>query len=280
MIDMESISAGLRLASDGIWYPQGRRQNISYPDNGCARCFVVEDRSFWFQHRNRCIIALVRLFPPRDNRPIFDIGGGNGYVSQGLAREGFQVVLAEPQNDGACNAKKRGLQNIVCASLEDAQFLPGSLHAMGLFDVLEHVEDDISFLKMASSVLASGGRLYATVPGYQFLWSGEDVSAGHYRRYTLREIGEKLKMAAFEVDFATYIFRFLPIPIFFLRTIPYRLGFRKEGFKANSLHWDHAASGNKLRFFLDRLLSLEICNIQVKSSMGFGGTCLVAATRS
>jgi hypothetical protein len=51
-----------------------------------SRCFIT-CRSFWFLHRNRCIVSLVRRFAP-DGR-FLDIGGGNGYVARGLVAAGI-----------------------------------------------------------------------------------------------------------------------------------------------------------------------------------------------
>ena len=36
---------------------------------------------FWFRHRNDCIRELVRNFQPKGKVPIFDVGGGNGFLT-------------------------------------------------------------------------------------------------------------------------------------------------------------------------------------------------------
>jgi hypothetical protein len=38
----------------------------------------------------------------------------------------------------------------------------------------------------------------ATVPAFSFLWSEEDVLAGHFRLYTLSSISKVLKSSGFE----------------------------------------------------------------------------------
>jgi hypothetical protein len=63
-IDLEMASPELRLGEDGIFYST-RSEAISYPEEGNEACFEVEDRSFWFRHRNDCIRELVRNFPPK-----------------------------------------------------------------------------------------------------------------------------------------------------------------------------------------------------------------------
>jgi hypothetical protein len=81
-------------AADGIWYAPG--QAVDYPEDGHSACFAVEDDSFWFAHRNRCIQALLEHVPPPPGGPLFDIGGGNGFVALGLQRPDRPVVLIEP----------------------------------------------------------------------------------------------------------------------------------------------------------------------------------------
>lgn len=52
------------------------------------------------------------------------------------------------------------------------------------FDVLEHLEDDEAAVAWIAAHLAPGGRLIATVPAYQWLFTDHDVALEHFRRYT------------------------------------------------------------------------------------------------
>ena len=241
MVNIKEISSGLRLEDDGIWYSQ-EKADISYPTEGNENCSSIEEDSFWFNHRNRCISSIVQSFPPENNGTIFDIGGGNGYVSLSLVKNGFNVVLVEPGHYGVSNAKDKGVQNIICASLETAQFDKKSLPAVGLFDVAERIKDDLTFLKTINSLLINGGRLYMTVPSYSLLWSTDDDFADHYRRYTLGSISKTLELANFNISFSSYIFRFLPIPIFLFRTIPYKPGGTKENKDRTKIKREHSVS--------------------------------------
>lgn len=279
MEDIRAISSGLQLGVDGIWYSAGT-QAISYPSDGNDACFAVEDRSFWFGHRNNCIIAAVGCYPPDDRGTIFDIGGGNGFVSAGLASAGFDIALLEPGQVGASNAKRRGLDTVICATTETADFNPNSLPAVGLFDVVEHIEDDLTFLKNIRTLMKKNGRLYVTVPAYSVLWSAEDVSSGHYRRYTLNQICSVIRGAGFEIEFSSYIFRFLPIPIAVFRALPYRLGLKRSKNKKEKKESDHVIDKGPVYAILDFLSSLETEKLKKRRPMGFGGSCLVVAKNS
>jgi SAM-dependent methyltransferase len=272
-MNIGAIAANLRLGEDGIWYSR-QDEAISYPADGNDSCFTLEDQSFWFRHRNRCIASVVRSFPPAGT--IFDIGGGNGFVARGLNDAGFDVAVVEPGPAGASNAKQRGIETVICATTDTAGFAPSSLPAIGLFDVIEHVADDGGFLRSMRVLLVSGGLLYATVPAYSFLWSKEDDDAGHMRRYRLQEISDALRTARFEIEFASYIFRPLPLPILLLRSIPYRLRLAKKRGAAEIVR-DHVPASAWVARAIDAVFDPEIRRLDARRAMAFGGSCLIAA---
>src|SRR4051794_20651144 len=114
--DLASLAPSLERRDDGLWFAR-MQASVSYPAHGNAACLELEDGSFWFRHRNRCILSLVRGFPP--DGPFLDIGGGNGYVAKGLAAAGIPCILVEPGLDGALAARARGIDPVICARLED-----------------------------------------------------------------------------------------------------------------------------------------------------------------
>lgn len=263
----------LSLDPKGYWVA-ARSETLSYPSDGNDACFSLEDNSFWFRHRNDVIAAAVQQFPP--SGPIFDIGGGNGYVAAGLERAGFATVVVEPGQTGAENALRRGLQNVVCATVDAADFTVGAIDAVGLFDVLEHIEDDLAFLVSLRRLLRPCGRVYVSVPAFQFLWSSEDEIAGHYRRYTRRSLGELFLAADMEVEFLTYFFWFLPIPIWLLRAIPSRLGWRRASSLQTATR-EHTANQGVRGRLVGWALSREITRMHRRRAIRFGGSCLAVA---
>jgi SAM-dependent methyltransferase len=204
-----------------------RGADVRYPRGGHSACFAVEDRSFWFQHRNEVIRALCTRWPAPG--PVADVGGGNGVVAAHLAAAGLDVLVVEPGADGCRNARARGVPRVVQATLRDAGLRPGEVGAVGAFDVLEHLDDPADLLRTAHALLPPGGRLYATVPAYRLLWSDADVEAGHVTRPTAGSLARLVADAGFRVDFTTYFFAPLVPAVALLRALPWRLGLRRRG---------------------------------------------------
>jgi len=275
MNDFKKLSSNLHLNDDGIWY-SSNQSKISYPEEGNSACFAVEETSFWFKHRNNCINSVVKLFPPHENT-IFDIGGGNGYVSLGLESKGVTSVLVEPGIHGIANAKSRGLKNLICSTTEQAEFKPNSIPAIGLFDVVEHIEHDKEFLQSIFHLLQKNGRVYITVPAYSFLWSQDDISAGHFRRYTTNQIEALLIESGFHIEYSSYFFNFLPLPIYCLKSLPYLLGLTKNKKNNTTVSKDHEIKEGLGKKILNYFLRSELKKINKKSTMNFGGSCLIVA---
>jgi SAM-dependent methyltransferase len=236
----------------------------------------VEDGSFWFRHRNQCIVDMVERFRPEG--VFLDIGGGNGYVAKGLAEAGVRCALIEPGIEGARAARARGIEPVICARLEDTAFPPGSIAAAGMFDVLEHIEDDAGVLRQVHALLRPGGRLFLTVPAYGFLFSADDTVAGHFRRYSRTSLARVLTTAGFAIAYAGYMFAPLPLPIFLFRTIPSRLGLRR-GSDPERDAAEHAPHGPVARL-LARLLASESQRLRRGRSLPFGSSCLCVALKT
>jgi SAM-dependent methyltransferase len=275
VIDIAQIARGLCLGSDGIWH-SSQTSELSYPDDAHDLCYELEDHSFWFHHRNKCILSVLKSFPPSGT--IFDIGGGNGYNTREFLKNGIDAVLVEPGVSGVKNAYGRGMKNIIHATLEQCEFLPDTLPAVSLFDVLEHIKDGEAFLKTVRNLLTPGGRLYITVPAWQILWSAEDVYAGHFHRYTYRSLKELLKKCGYSVEFYSYFFWVLPLPIFLFRVLPTLIGFRKQ--QNGSKMREEVGSNGLMSRIVSFLIRKELWFISTRISVPFGSSCLIVANRT
>jgi SAM-dependent methyltransferase len=196
-----------------------------------------------------------------------------------LAGAGVICAVVEPGIDGTLAARTRGIDPVICARLEDLHLPQGCIAAAGMFDVLEHINDEAVALRRVHSFVRPGGRLFLTVPVYQFLFSTDDISAGHFRRYTISRLGHALFAAGFRVEFASYIFAPLPPPplIFFQRTLPSRLGLRR-GVDAARNTAQHVPRGLAAKL-MDRLLAAELHSLHAGRRLPIGGSCMCVAVK-
>jgi len=164
----------------------------------------VEDRHFWFRARNRLIFELARRMSSSFatcNR-ILEVGCGTGNVLRVLEKACPQclVVGVELWADGLTHARSRSCAALVQADIRNLPF-GKRFGLVGLFDVLEHIPDDGETLAALWKCLAPGGWLLLTVPAHQSLWSYFDEAAHHCRRYSPRDLRNKVEKANFQVEF-------------------------------------------------------------------------------
>ena len=177
-----------------------------YDPRHYAPILEVEDRHFWFRARNAVIEAMVRQLTvgwPSGYR-VLEVGCGTGYVLQMLARAcaGARVVGIDFLHDGLVAARKRRGVAVVQGRFEHPPFA-SSFDLLGLFDTLEHIEDDAGALGHLRRLLRTNGVMVITVPAYDALWSDFDVEAHHCRRYEPDRLRGRLEGAGFAVDYLT-----------------------------------------------------------------------------
>jgi SAM-dependent methyltransferase len=278
-VDVASLSDTLHFdARTGLWRANvGDDGSLSYPAGHNAACFRLEDGSFWFTHRNRCIVAAVRRFQP--DGFILDVGGGNGVVAQALIEAGYQTALLEPGVVGAQNARAgRRLPTVINATIEDAAIRPGSVANVALFDVLEHIEDDRDFVRRLHVTVRPGGLFFLTVPAFNWLWSMSDVDAMHYRRYTGKTLADVLS-GWFDVLYSTCLFgRLVPLSLV-VRALPYRIGMARSK-PAHVYEREHAVKRRGLAGVFASVLDHEVAAIAAGRPLAIGSSLLVVARRT
>jgi SAM-dependent methyltransferase len=272
---MSEIATGLEC-KDAIYIPANSSQHhISFPETGHDTLWQLEQVSFWYQHRNRCITSFAKEYC--QDQSFLDLGGGNGYVSKALQEAGINAVLLEPDMKGCLNARSRGVNNIIYSDLQNANLKKASMGAVGLFDVLEHIEDERKFLADIYPILSDSAYLFITVPAYEFLWSAEDEYMGHQRRYTCDQLAKLLSSSSYKIVYLTYYFQALILPIFLFRSLPSMLGIRKASVEMNVN--EHKEKPGLVGKAIDYLLEREFKDMQKHRVLPFGASCFVIAQK-
>ena len=259
----------LKRNERGYWETQGS-EPISYTKNGHDIILNYEDNSFWYKHRNECIKSLLKTNKVLN---ILDVGGGNGYVSHMIQQMGVRVTLLEPGTSGVLNALNRGVIEVIKGTPKTLGMRVGSFEAIGLFDVLEHIENEDEFLQSLNCGLKNQGKLFITVPAHQYLWSNFDVEVGHFRRYNLLSLVSKLEENGFYVIYKSYFFSLLLIPLYMLRKV----------FKINKSRMnrkkEHIGASNIIGRLVGVVLIFEKWFISRQIKLPFGTSCIVVAVK-
>lgn len=188
-------------------------ENEGFQASYFAELADLEARNFWFRARNDLIVWALRTQVP-DCERLLEIGCGTGFVLGGI-RDAFpnaELVGSEVFSAGLRVAASR----VPSATFYqmDARHIPfrEEFDAIGAFDVLEHIEDDVAVIDEVGRALRPGGRFVLTVPQHPALWSPQDAYAYHVRRYTAAGLRRKLELAGFEIDRMTsFVSLLLPV---------------------------------------------------------------------
>jgi SAM-dependent methyltransferase len=196
---------------DGIYNFLSKESEIQefFPEESFDLLFRLEKNSFWFSGRNLLIKNIISNYLPLDST-ILEVGCGTGFVSSFLRSIGYNsldcsdVFLAAVRY---CKQRRGG-----CAYyLFDLTCSPFFEHydAICVFDVLEHINDDELALQNAYNSVRAGGSLFITVPASGLLWSEVDVYSKHKRRYSRKELIQKVERAGFHVLRCSYFMSLL-----------------------------------------------------------------------
>jgi len=172
--------------------------------------FQMEQRHFWHIGRRELILDIMRRnIPNLAKARMLEVGCGNGSVLAYLKKNGIMVEGGDIFMEGLAFCRQR--VNSVPLYQLDVMALPfrNEFDVVGLFDVLEHIDDDARAIQEISQVLKQRGMLLITVPAHQFLWSYFDVSSNHKRRYRKDELQAKMEQAGFTVKKISYYMFFL-----------------------------------------------------------------------
>lgn len=171
----------------------------------------TESRHWWFSGRRAILASIISGFRLPTNAEILEIGSGTGGNLQMLAQ--FGRVSAMEMNATArmlASEKTQGRFDIregCCPS--HIPFVDEKFDLICLFDVLEHIDEDVGALTELRRLLKPSGKVVITVPAYSWLWGPHDEFLHHKRRYTAKELRYKVTLSGFHPIKMTYFNTFL-----------------------------------------------------------------------
>ena len=133
-----------------------------------------------------------------------DVGCSTGFVVEAARDKGWDAIGIDLNPSAIEYGRTRGL-DLRTVALEDAGFAPGSLDAVSLFDVLEHLLDPRRTLRVCADLLAPGGILFLYVPNFDsasrllmgadahFIWPTHHLN--YYTPTTIRDLMLRHRLA-------------------------------------------------------------------------------------
>lgn len=149
---------------------------------------------------------------------ILETGSGYGTFSEKIIRDfsgkvflteidpNFMKILKKSFRSERVRILKLDLDN-----KKDFSDLEIKFDSILSINVLEHVKDDIFALRMLKNILKPDGRIILLVPCHKFLFCSLDIAEGHHRRYSKKELEEKIKKAGLKIEKAFW-FNMFAIP--------------------------------------------------------------------
>lgn len=172
------------------------------------------EEHWWWRARENVIVKALRSNQPSGGwRSILDVGCGDGLFFDRLSEFG-EVEGVEPNEALVSDSNF----DRIYVTRFDESFRPEKRYSLILFlDVLEHMPDPTKSLRHAAELLEHDGRILATVPAFQLLWTKHDELNEHVTRYTKRSLRKIYREAGLKTEREKY---------FFYWTCPAKLGLR------------------------------------------------------
>ena len=265
---------------DGIkcYSPDMANDYSDYPDSGFDVTEENAAKSFWVSSRNRLFSSLLKRCLDRSaGKRLLEIGCGTGDLLQKLVASGdYRATGSEIYLKGLtyCQARLPGVEFVQFDASEgimDARF-----DVIAAFDVLEHIEQDRRTMANLYAMLEENGHLVLSVPQYMFLWSNLDEIVKHKRRYSRREMVEKLVSCGFEIERATS-FVFALFPLMLLSRLVDK---KKEQIVDEGRSLEKRVTFSRLpNMIFDCVMRIDELLIKMGLSLPFGGTLVVVARK-
>lgn len=241
------------------------------------RTFQAEGRHFWFRGFRRFVAPLIEdATAGRPKAKLLDAGCGTGANLAFLEQYGIPFGL-ELFARGLQFGRARGLRRLMQASVAHLPCADASIDVVLSFDVLYCLDTpaEQAAIREMFRVLRPGGSAVINVAALDMLRGDHSALGGEVRRYTKRELRDKLERAGFQVTRLTYTNASL-FPI----TAAVRAMQRLRGIKpVESNKGDFYVPPSPINALFSGVLALEARFVEAGINMPFGSSLLCLAKK-
>lgn len=160
----------------------------------------TESSHWWFMGRRAISSGILDSLLLKKEAKILEIGCGTGGNLQMLSNYGavsaFEMdkvahKIALQKSKGCCDIR-------VGRCPDQIPFNDEKFDLICMFDVLEHIQNDLETLIKIKELLKPDSKILITVPACQFLYGPHDVFLHHKRRYTFTNLSKLIDAAGLE----------------------------------------------------------------------------------
>lgn len=263
------------LNENGVIYfhPEERDSNEGMEAVILDDLVQFEEKHFWMKARRSYLGWIFSRFV-KPEAAIIEIGAGTGYVARYLIDRGYRdYAIGDIHKKGLALAGAHDYKHKYQFNLLRTVFA-GHFDVVGMFDVLEHLDDAGAAVKNVRKMLRKGGRAIVTVPAHKWLWSKQDAIAYHRRRYEVEELKELFTAHGFKVLKASGFFLSL-IPFMYLR----KMINRDDGKLSARDYQDRFKINRVINLMLELMLRLEMV-VGKNLSSRYGGSMILVAEKT
>ncbi len=177
----------------------------------------VERFHWWFVGRRKLLHSILISLGVSKSSVVLEVGCGTGANLSALGSAGLYAIGLDRSPYALTLARRKEEHPLLAGDLNN---LPVKANSVGLIiamDILEHLDDDRSGINESYRILKRNGLFILTVPAFKFLWGIQDRVTGHKRRYTKKQIVNRLKGMGFEILKSSYFNFLLFFPILIAR---------------------------------------------------------------
>jgi SAM-dependent methyltransferase len=183
----------------------------------------------WELARSKVVMDIIEDHLPQLSEvgtEVLDIGCGDSWLIEQIAKDYSQAHLTAVDTAFSKELLEAYRKKFVTDQFHFDTDLSRALQGIEkvdlvlLLDVIEHIEDEIQFLRnliKKQEAVTNDTLFLITVPAFQSLFSAHDEFLGHYRRYNRKILTNRLESSGLEVIKTGYFFSSLVPPRSFIK---------------------------------------------------------------